>query len=367
MTGRNILFVDGSPVIGGAQRSLLALMKELAAHDVQVSLLTGSDELAEQAGKAGVESEAIPLSMWSMSLSGAVKAAGDLMRFRKVLHRRLDSSQAELVYANGVQAGLLVALTIPDHMPMVFHHRDIRCPGFAVKQAVRRSARTIVLTEYMAHKVRSQLPESAQHKLTCVYNGFDFDELRVQAEEPLAEPLPDAAIRVALVADIMPWKKHELFLQALAALKRQGHDILGVVVGGPRTNQDRVLFERLKRSADELDLAGRVLFTGRVPNAMPLIKAADCLCSVAEEEPFGRTVVEAAAVGTPIVVGGNGGPKEITNGLSTIVYSELDAADVAHAIEDAIEMPRDLPSEQWLSRFSIQQHADGVMKLISAI
>jgi sucrose-phosphate synthase len=53
-------------------------------------------------------------------------------------------------------------------------------------------------------------------------------------------------------------------------------------------------------------------------------------CLPAEYEPFGLNVVEAMAVGLPVVATSNGGPREITNeGNAGLMADPHDPTDIA--------------------------------------
>ena len=94
--------------------------------------------------------------------------------------------------------------------------------------------------------------------------------------------------------------------------------------------------ERLERQVHELDLGGRVRFLGAQPRArvLELFAAADAALLSSSWENFPHSVVEALAVGTPVIATAAGGVGEVVrdgdNGL-------LVAPDDAPALADAIE------------------------------
>ena len=77
-----------------------------------------------------------------------------------------------------------------------------------------------------------------------------------------------------------------------------------------RLDNDGYLAE-LHRLIDELGLGDAVEFAGEREDVPELMAEADVLLAPSTEEPFGRTVVEAMAVETPVVATSVGGPSEV--------------------------------------------------------
>jgi glycosyltransferase involved in cell wall biosynthesis len=103
------------------------------------------------------------------------------------------------------------------------------------------------------------------------------------------------------------WKGQEVFLKAIARLP----DVNAVIVGGAFFGEEG--FERQIRAlASELDLDGRVSFTGHESEALALMAACDVVahCSTAPE-PFGLVIAEAMMVGIPVIASDAGGAREI--------------------------------------------------------
>jgi glycosyltransferase involved in cell wall biosynthesis len=157
------------------------------------------------------------------------------------------------------------------------------------------------------------------------------DHMRVVhlgADAPADPPEKHAHHTVATLGHVIPRKRHEDVLRAVAAL----HGVRWVVIGdGPE-------LPRLRELADELGAAERVTFTGQLAPADALRELARChvMALPSVDEAFGVAYVEALACGVPAIgLAGEGGPEEIAalGGGMTLV-PPADAAALRAAIAD---------------------------------
>jgi len=99
-----------------------------------------------------------------------------------------------------------------------------------------------------------------------------------------------------------------------------------LLAGSPKfvsssTRHDNHAFvERLRALIDDLGLGDRVVLLGERGDVPELLRALDMLLVPSWEEPFGRTVVEALAVGLPVAATSVGGPSEVlTDGVEGLL------------------------------------------------
>ena len=108
------------------------------------------------------------------------------------------------------------------------------------------------------------------------------------------------------------WKGQEAFLAMMADLLQlqREPEAHGVVVGGAEKNKESYLAE-LKAQARELGIDQQITFTGHRSDIVEFYRLADVVCHMSNKpEPFGRTLTEALAVGTPVVAFDRGGAAE---------------------------------------------------------
>jgi glycosyltransferase involved in cell wall biosynthesis len=166
-----------------------------------------------------------------------------------------------------------------------------------------------------------------RHRTFVVNPGIEARPVPTPAERLLARRaigIPGDRFLIGVVGRLEPLKRQDLFLRVLAALLRRGHQIHGLIVGGEGKTSSG--YEgQLRELASSLGLETRVTFTGHVEDAMLPMQAMDVLVNVSTQEGFGLTLLEAMAVGVPVVAFANGGPADmIENGVSGLLVPSGD-------------------------------------------
>ncbi len=108
------------------------------------------------------------------------------------------------------------------------------------------------------------------------------------------------------VASLTPQKNQSLLIKAVSVLKEEGMNVNLTLVGeGPD-------FEMLTQLVKDLHLESCVTFVGAVKDVLPYYLNADVFVLCSKYEGFGNVLVEALAVGLPIIAADcDFGPREI--------------------------------------------------------
>jgi glycosyltransferase involved in cell wall biosynthesis len=182
---------------------------------------------------------------------------------------------------------------------------------------------------------------SARNKAAVVHSPFDTQVRvdRAKAREELVRELevsPDTMI-LGFFGSFVPRKRPLLFVDMIAELReRLDRPVIGVMFGeavAPAMDLD------LRRRIDHKRLRDRVKLMGyRTPGSI-WIAACDQLVVPAVREPFGRTLVEAMLVGTPIVAARSGGNIEALRGDIGVLVAPDDAVALAEGCMGLIRDP----------------------------
>lgn len=181
---------------------------------------------------------------------------------------------------------------------------------------------------------------SARHKASVVYSPFDSDLTidRFGARAQLVQELGLAADTLILgfFGAFLPRKRPLLFVEMIAELTRTlDRPVMGVMFGeAVVASADAALRSRISMKGldDQVRLMGF-----RTPGSY-WIAACDQLVVPAVREPFGRTLVEAMLVGTPIVAARSGGNIEALEGGLGILVEPDDPVALA---EQCARLSRD--------------------------
>jgi len=352
-----ILYLDCAPFTGGAQESLLALVEGLAGSPWRACVLSADRSpqgLLAQCRRGGLPVGELRTAHWPLTAAGLVRFAWD----RTLAGRRLQQAVREwrpaMVHANGVRAGLLVPTAVRRQGPVILHDRDLRVPRWVVGFLSRRVDQVVAISRCVAEKW--ERPPVAV-PIQVVPNGFEVAAMAT-TEPARGWGTPAKALRAVLVADLVPWKRHEVFLEALALARQAGVEVAGLVVGRPRSARDRGYLRDLVGTAARLGLGSEVRFVTDATSALPWIAAASVVVSTATDEPFGRTVIEALALGKPVVAVEAAGPGEILAGCPAATLTGPAPAAVAEGLCQWLEPLRRTaarePARAWAARYDRQ-------------
>jgi glycosyltransferase involved in cell wall biosynthesis len=195
----------------------------------------------------------------------------------------------------------------------------------SLRQKVAAAAFVVCISDY----TRSQLMRIAHpahwHKLKVVRCGIDTSEFPRRSARPVTKPP-----RVLIVARLSPEKGHFVLLEAVKLLADRGRRI-EIDLAGPGEFRDD-----LERSAQALGIAGQVQFHGACsPGEInKLLKAADVFCLPSFAEGLPVALMEAMAVGVPVVTTYISGiPELVIDGWTGMVVPAGRADMLASAIE----------------------------------
>jgi glycosyltransferase involved in cell wall biosynthesis len=148
--------------------------------------------------------------------------------------------------------------------------------------------------------------------------------------------IPDGATTIVLPARLTRWKGHAVMLEALARLERR--DIYLLLVGADK-GKARFRKELIAR-AEALGVADRVRIAGHCDDMPAALMLAEIVVNPSvEPEPFGRTVIEAQAMGRPVVVSDQGGTAEtVEHGVTGWRVPPSDPAALALTIDAILRM-----------------------------
>jgi glycosyltransferase involved in cell wall biosynthesis len=156
--------------------------------------------------------------------------------------------------------------------------------------------------------------------------------------------IPADAPVVGIVGHIQGWKGQLLVVEAVARARQQVPDLRCLIVGGVhRLGAEFAARVRDRISADGLER--HVILTGARRDVAACMDAMDVVIhSSIRPEPFGRVLIEAMALGRPVIAPRLGGPQEIiADGETGLLVAPRDVEALAEAIASLIgDRPRRL-------------------------
>lgn len=307
-----VLYVSSEGIIGGAETSLLLLVKYLrTCFSVDVACPVPSP-LSQALEALKVDRHALPQPRRASGPSS--RCAGYWLATVRQLTRAIRTTRADLVHANSFYAGAasLVA-TLTTRRRLLLHARDLADFGVLTRLYDRYAERVIAVS----HAVKCALASKGARpeRIEVVYNGYDFRPGH-RARSYAGVPAPPSSGRTrdfvfAHVGQCVPWKNHAVFLDAAAYVADRLPQSQFAVIGDDLFQRHPSYKQKLFNMARLSSAAGRIHFWGWQTNMEAVWPRIDCLVHTAEREPFGRVVVEAMAHRIPVIAVAAAGPAEI--------------------------------------------------------
>lgn len=336
-----VLFIDSAPFIGGAQESFSSLVGSFP----DAALIVG-DGLSKRFPSA----PCIHVRHWRAGILGAFQFLQDRGRADVVIRQVMDEYKPDIIHANTLRTALLLTSLRPA-CPVLIHDRDINAPTITVRYVARKlRPRVIAISSAVAEKWRGLVP---QNMISVVPNGFDQDAIRTV--KPAVFPWNGPTI--ILAADMVPWKRHALFIKAFAIAKASCPQLHAVVRGRVRSPEGERYLQSLQSMAAGLQDLAFVCDDGP---ALPHIAASNVLVACADNEPFGRSVLEAAALSKIVVATPTAASPDLLQALqNNAVIADDTPDDLARAIIDAISRKYSTIS---LEQFSLASHIERIRR-----
>ena len=322
-----LLFVCPDMRFGGAERHWATLIVALAERGVEPKLLALADRGAffDDVARHGIPAEC-------MGLRRRVDPSGLRHTFSVAAGFRPDA-----VVSRGVSAQLVgeaiarrarAVHVYNEHTPLTPtgrllpprpHQRALtRLVARAIDDVVAVTSRQVPPLERLGYP---------SGRIEVVHNGvFERD---VEGAEPSPE-LAASGFPVLCVAGLRPEKRVDLFIEAVGAARRENDGVRGYVAGEGRER------ERLEEAAARHG----VTLLGARADVLELIAAAGAVCLPSEAEAMPMSLLEAMALGRPVIATDVGGNAELVrHGETGYLLSPGDGQAVARAMVELASDP----------------------------
>lgn len=339
-----VLAVDHAPALGGAERSLLLLLRHLDRDRWQPHLACVGGPLAEEAAALGVPVHVVRLPRLRRSPRAPLVWLSAALALAR-LARQID---AALLVANTVRAAAVAGPAARlAGVPFVWHMRDFWLsevrPGHPWADRLGKRLLCAAASRVIANSHATAIHLPCRDKVAVVYNGVEVEQYDPAADGSSFRQqrgIPSDALLVGTVGRLRPWKGQDRLLRALARVRDPMPEVWGLVVGGSPFDVRDDYPEYLRGLAADLGLGERVLFTGQVADPGPALAAMDLFVHPGDPEPFGLVNVEAMAMARPVVAFEHGAlPEIVVGGETGLLVPPDDETALAQAIVTLLQEP----------------------------
>jgi glycosyltransferase involved in cell wall biosynthesis len=341
---RRVLHVITRLTLGGAAENTIATVEALGRRGYDCAIAAG---LAESDASVVDDARARGCALVDVPpLGREAHPARDLAALARLV-RLMARTRPHVVHTHTSKAGFLGRLAARlTRVPVAIHqpHGHVfygywsgRRTGTYValeRLAARWCDRIVTLTDRGAEEHLARGIGRPEQYWT-VPSGVPTADIRERAIERAdarrALGLASGAFVIAAVGRLVPIKGFDLLVAALPAVLAHVPEARLVIIGdGPERG-------RLDAAARSLGIADRVAMPGARLDAVRLLSAADVLAAPSRNEGMGRVLVEAMALGVPVVATVVGGIPDVVDDECGRLVPPEDTAALASALVDLAE------------------------------
>lgn len=327
-----VCFVLPTLAPGGTERQLLYLLEGLKsthACSVICTRTAGAWSGAARATGAHVV-ELATRGGWDLRIRGRARAAFRELR-PHVVQTFLFGLELPVVRA-ARDAGAPAVVSCRRELAAWMKPRHLRA-----QRKANALVDCIVANSRAVARFAAEQESLAVETVRLIPNGIDAECLVDRAKNALAavrQTLPPGRRTVGILANFSPVKDHALFLAAAAILIRRRRDIQFLLVGsGPLRG---AIESTVRRDA----MQDHFTFASTEHDAAGFLAAMDVCVLTSRREGSPNAVLEAMALGRPVVAAAVGGvPELVEHGASGVLVASRAPEDFAHAIERCLDDP----------------------------
>jgi glycosyltransferase involved in cell wall biosynthesis len=170
-----------------------------------------------------------------------------------------------------------------------------------------------------------------------VYPGVQldrFDPAKLPTPQQCRQKLglPIDGPLIGIVGRLQRWKGMQHLIDAMPTILKTHPDAHAVIVGGSHAFEPDYP-DQLNSQIKQLGLTDHVILAGLQSNVPEWMQAMDVIVHASDNEPFGIVVIEAMALGKPVVAAASGGPTEIiTDEVDGLLWDTARPANLAECV-----------------------------------
>jgi glycosyltransferase involved in cell wall biosynthesis len=335
-----VALLTDADVFAGTERHLLDLARALLEAESECHPLLACPHpspLQERARECGVATIAVPANR------------GRLFdrRLLRILRRELQSGRIDILHAhNGRTLLHSVLAKVLSRRGRVVYTQHFLEPAHATSGGLKARLFRAV-HHWVNRRVAAFIAVSAAARDAMVARGdADADKIRVvhhalfdPAQSTLAPAsevrrslqVPEEARLVVAVARLEKEKSLDTLVDAISFLRRQNLGVYCIIAGEGAERK------ALQQKIDSLQLSPFVQLTGFYADTLSLVGSCDLFVLPSAVESFGLVLLEAMALGKPVVATHAGGPAEVVDvNVTGCLVPPRDAEALALAMQKVL-------------------------------
>lgn len=367
-----ILFVDHESTLGGAELSMVDIIKNSSSQEVEFSAIIRSGGELECALKdAGANKIYFqPTDSWRWWESGIISRLKLILSIPKQLYnayaffKLFKKIKPDIIHFNLTRIIEPLIAGYFSRIPTIMHFREdpehnknFFGGDFLLFKFLNLADHWVAnsQTTYRYIVENNESKDSA-----VILNGIDINKFYPIENQKLP------SFTVLMLAGIVPWKNHMLFLEIAKEVVKTNSKINFIIAGKGDSSYEA----SLKKIVIEWDLQNHVKFIGFVEDTPTLLNSIHLLLHTSGKETFGRVFVEAMACKIPVVaIKGGSADEIIENGISGYTFEKSEISAIANQIvelstnNEIYNRIADASRNRAVEEYSLERLSSNILKL----
>lgn len=330
-----VLIVEVAPYLGGSLTSIELVIRRGLQQGIEFGLMSSIDT----GDVLPPEVQHYDLPLLSQKRASKSDYAKHILRQERAVFRCVRENQYDILLLNNMfEPNLPAALAgILLRRPIIQFVRDYERNSRSIRFLGKQVETFVAVSRSIQeHLLSIGIPNN---KIALASEGIATKPAKTQEDqEQLRQKLeiPKDAHVIGFVGRIEDWKGYDLFIRAAIQVAKKDPKLHAFLIGGIEKGEEELVAQLQKEIADS-GLTERIKMLGSVAphEVAPFMRGIDALVHTSNQaEPFGRVLIEAMAVGTPVISSSEGGPREIVIDGKT---GRLTPSEDLEALTQAIE------------------------------
>lgn len=297
---------------GGVERGTVDFAAELVKRNHQSLVMSSGGSMVAQLEAAGSSHITFPVHKKSITSLFKVRA----------LRRLLLELEVDIIHVRSRVPAWMTWLAI---RKLPVEKRPTLVSTFhglysinAYSAVMGRGDQVIAISQCVYDYIIENYPKVSPDKITIIHRGVDTNQFNRQPfiddewSQPFFNQHPQLLNKKLMLMPgrLSRWKGQLQFIEMMEQLVKAKPECHGVIVGGPTPGKDDY-FQELKDEVAKRGLQNDITFLGHRTDIANIYVVSSAVFNLSQHaEPFGRTVIEALAMGIPVISYDYGGPAE---------------------------------------------------------